>query len=50
VFGEKRATGLVIGHARFGSTRLPGKSLIKIAGQTLLERVFAIAQQASEFA
>lgn len=32
--------------ARFGSTRLPGKPLAMIAGQTMLQRVIAIAQQA----
>ena len=29
--------------ARFGSTRLPGKPLIKIAGQTMLQRVCKVA-------
>jgi 3-deoxy-manno-octulosonate cytidylyltransferase (CMP-KDO synthetase) len=33
--------------ARFASTRLPGKPLIKIAGQTMLERVVRIAKTAS---
>ncbi|KQM18443.1 3-deoxy-manno-octulosonate cytidylyltransferase [Novosphingobium sp. Leaf2] len=33
--------------ARYGSTRLPGKPLLPIAGRTLLERVVAIAQAAA---
>lgn len=32
--------------ARYGSTRLPGKPLIKLAGQTMLSRVVSIAKQA----
>lgn len=32
--------------ARFGSTRLPGKPLAMIAGQTMLQRVIAIAEEA----
>lgn len=32
--------------ARFGSTRLPGKPLIRIAGRTLIERVWQIATSA----
>lgn len=34
--------------ARYGSTRLPGKPLAKIAGQTLLQRVVRLAQIASK--
>lgn len=40
-------TALVI-PARYGSTRLPGKPLAMIAGQTLLQRVVAIARAATE--
>ncbi|MEL6707975.1 MAG: manno-octulosonate cytidylyltransferase [Pseudomonadota bacterium] len=36
--------------ARYGSTRLPGKPLLKIAGRTLLERVVANAQKAASLA
>lgn len=32
--------------ARYASTRLPGKPLIKIAGQTMLQRVYQIALEA----
>ncbi|MDX9690233.1 MAG: 3-deoxy-manno-octulosonate cytidylyltransferase [Proteobacteria bacterium] len=35
---------LIVIPARYGSTRLPGKPLLKIAGQTLLGRVVAIAK------
>ena len=31
--------------ARYGSTRLPGKPLLKIAGRMLIERVWNIARQ-----
>lgn len=34
--------------ARYASTRLPGKPLAKISGQTMLERVVRISQAASE--
>ena len=33
--------------ARYGSTRLPGKPLLKIAGKTMIEHVCARAQQAN---
>lgn len=33
--------------ARYGSTRFPGKPLVKIGGKTMLERVFAIGQKAA---
>ena len=39
---------LIVIPARYGSTRLPGKPLLKIAGRTLLERVFANAKRAAE--
>ncbi len=34
--------------ARYGSTRLPGKPLAMIAGQTMLQRVLNVAQKATE--
>ncbi len=40
-------TALII-PARYGSTRLPGKPLAMIVGQTLLQRVVKIAQAASK--
>lgn len=39
---------LVVIPARYGSTRLPGKPLLKIAGHTLLERVVANASRAAD--
>jgi len=39
---------LIVIPARFGSTRLPGKPLISIAGRTLLERVVNIARLAAQ--
>jgi 3-deoxy-manno-octulosonate cytidylyltransferase (CMP-KDO synthetase) len=39
---------LIVIPARFGSTRLPGKPLLKIAGRTLLERVAAVARAAAQ--
>ncbi len=36
--------------ARFGSTRLPGKPLLEIAGRTLLERVVAVGRAAAAIA
>ncbi|MCK5517998.1 MAG: NTP transferase domain-containing protein, partial [Alphaproteobacteria bacterium] len=34
--------------ARYASTRLPGKPLVKIAGRTMLERVVRIAEAAAD--
>lgn len=39
---------LIVVPARFGSTRLPGKPLLLIAGRTLLERVVAVARVAAD--
>ena len=41
------APALIVVPARYGSTRLPGKPLLPIAGRTLLERVTAIARAAA---
>lgn len=41
------ANDLIVVPARYGSTRLPGKPLLKIAGRTLLERVVAVAREAA---
>lgn len=41
---------LIVIPARFGSTRLPGKPLLKLAGRTLLERVVANALKAADSA
>ncbi len=38
---------LIVIPARFGSTRLPGKPLMQIAGRTLLERVLHVARAAA---
>jgi len=38
---------LIVIPARYGSTRLPGKPLLPIAGRTLLERVVAVARGAA---
>lgn len=38
---------LIVIPARYGSTRLPGKPLLKLAGRTLLERVVANAKRAA---
>lgn len=45
---EPLPADLIVVPARFGSTRLPGKPLLKIAGRTLLERVAAVARAAAE--
>ncbi len=45
---EPLPADLIVIPARFGSTRLPGKPLLRIAGRTLLERVAAVAQAAAE--
>jgi len=47
---EARAPDLIVVPARFGSTRLPGKPLVSIAGRTLLERVVAVARRAAVLA
>lgn len=39
---------IIVIPARFKSTRLPGKPLIKIAGITMLQRVYEIAQNATQ--
>ena len=41
---------LIVIPARFGSTRLPGKPLLRIAGRTLLERVVAVGREAARLA
>ncbi|WP_019833876.1 3-deoxy-manno-octulosonate cytidylyltransferase [Sphingomonas sp. PR090111-T3T-6A] len=43
-------TDLIVVPARFGSKRLPGKPLVRIAGRTLLERVVHVAREASRVA
>ncbi len=44
------APDLIVIPARFGSTRLPGKPLVVIAGRTLLERVVDVARRAARLA
>lgn len=39
---------LIVIPARYGSTRLPGKPLMALAGRTLLERVIANAREAAD--
>lgn len=41
---------LIVIPARFGSKRLPGKPLLKLAGKTILERVVANANRAAQTA
>lgn len=41
---------LIVVPARYGSTRLPGKPLLQIAGRTLVERVVAVARKAAALA
>lgn len=43
-------TDLIVIPARYGSTRLPGKPLVPIAGRTLLERVVSVARRAAGIA
>lgn len=43
-------TDLIVIPARYGSTRLPGKPLVRIAGRTLLERVVSVARRAASIA
>ncbi|WP_254602662.1 3-deoxy-manno-octulosonate cytidylyltransferase [Sphingomonas bacterium] len=43
-------SALIVIPARFGSTRLPGKPLIPIAGRTLLERVVDVGRRAAALA
>jgi len=45
--GSSQVPDLIVVPARFGSTRLPGKPLLPIAGRSLLERVVAIARVAA---
>lgn len=47
---EREGPDLIVIPARFGSTRLPGKPLIEIAGRTLLSRVIAVGRAAAVIA
>lgn len=47
---EGASPDLIVIPARYGSTRLPGKPLLPIAGHTLLERVTAVAVTAATLA
>jgi len=47
VSGKDFGPDIIVIPARFGSTRLPGKPLLPIAGRTLLDRVVAIARTAA---
>jgi 3-deoxy-manno-octulosonate cytidylyltransferase (CMP-KDO synthetase) len=49
-FLQDMPADLIVIPARFGSTRLPGKPLLSIAGRTLLERVVAVGQEAARLA
>lgn len=44
--GKRERPDLLVIPARFGSTRLPGKPLVEIAGRTLLERMIDIGRRA----
>lgn len=48
--GMTTSPALIVVPARHGSTRLPGKPLLPIAGRTLLERVTAVARTAAALA
>ncbi|MCB4757722.1 MAG: NTP transferase domain-containing protein [Elusimicrobia bacterium] len=45
---KKKVSSDVLGviPARYGSTRFPGKPLVKILGQTMVERVYRAAKKA----
>jgi hypothetical protein len=47
ILASRSMRALIVVPARFGSTRLPGKPLLPIAGRTLLQRVHAVAQAAA---
>ena len=34
--------------ARYGSSRFPGKPLVRIAGKTMIQRVYELAKQVPE--
>lgn len=50
ILASRSMRALIVVPARFGSTRLPGKPLLPIAGRTLLQRVHAVAQAAAALA